>query len=252
MSRARAVLFTSEEERELSRNSYTPFPTDLRVVSYCAADPPANMNALRRRFLEHFPALQGRRIVLFLGRIHAVKGCDMLVRAFSRVCEQDPNLRLVIAGPDPTNLVAGLERLSSKLGIAGRVIFPGGLYEEEKWGALAAADLFVACSHAECFGVSMVAAMAAGAPVAISNKVNTWREIMADGAGFLAGPTVDGTHSLLRQWLNASEPQLAAMGENARRSFRNRYSPRCMAPRLIQALEDCGVRNSLTPENVSQ
>jgi glycosyltransferase involved in cell wall biosynthesis len=94
--------------------------------------------------------------------------------------------------------------------------------------------------------------MAAGAPVAVSTKVNTWPEIIADGAGFLAEPTVDGTHSLLQQWLGASGSQLAAMSENARRSFRNRYSPRCMAPRLVQELADCGVRNSLTPENVSQ
>jgi glycosyltransferase involved in cell wall biosynthesis len=142
--------------------------------------------------------------------------------------------------------------LAASLGVGGRVTFTGGLYDDGKWGAFAAAGLFVACSHAECFGVSLAAAMAAGVPVAVSNKVNTWREIVADGAGFVADDTVEGTLHLLEQWLASDSCRVTTMRENARRCFAARYSPRCMAAALVHTLEHYGVVNSLLTENASQ
>lgn len=249
---ARAVLFTSQEELELARDSYRPFPTALRVVPYCSAEPPRNVLQLAPRFLAKFPHFRDRKLILFLGRIHPVKGCDILIQAFARVAGRDPRLHLVIAGPDRMNLIPGLRTLAASLGIADRITWTGGLYEEDKWGALAAADLFISSSHAECFGVSMVAALGAGTPVAVSNKVNTWREIYADGAGFIGDATIEGATDLFTQWLKCSDESLMQMRERARKCFHERYSPPRMAESLLRMLQECGVPHSTVAANVSQ
>ena len=71
---AAAVVFTTEEERRLARESFWLYRANERVVPFGASRPPADAHALRDAFLQASPRLHDKRIVLFLGRLHPKKG----------------------------------------------------------------------------------------------------------------------------------------------------------------------------------
>jgi glycosyltransferase involved in cell wall biosynthesis len=96
---------------------------------------------------------------------------------------------------------------------------PGMLEGEMKWGAFHAAEAFALPSHQENFGVAVAEALACSLPVLISNKVNIWREIVAQNAGFAESDDASGTLRLLQNWIALSSAQRASMRENARCCF---------------------------------
>ena len=233
---AEAVLFTCEEEKVLARQSFGLYRANEAVVSLGTAGPPGDVAGQEAAFLSRHSELRGKRLLLFLGRIHAKKGCDLLVEAFAKVAATDPDLRLVMAGPDSSGLGAQLARRADALGGKGRVVWPGMLTGDVKWGAFRAAEAFVLPSHQENFGVAVAEALACGLPVLISDKVNIWREIQQDGAGLVEQDTPAGTERLLRGWLALSAPARETMAARARHCFESRFEIRMAADRLLAAL----------------
>jgi glycosyltransferase involved in cell wall biosynthesis len=224
---ARAVCFTSEEERRRARESFWLYRCREAVVNYGTAAPGGNAEEQQRKFFQTFPALQGKRLILFLGRIHEKKGCDLLLEAFHRVVSVHrdalADLRLVFAGPDQSGWQAELNARALSLGIAGQVIWTGMLTGDLKWGALRSAAAFALPSHQENFGVAVAEALACGMPVLISNKVNIWREIEADRAGFVASDDLEGTQQLIERWLALSNPEVLHVRANALACFLRRF-----------------------------
>lgn len=176
-------------------------------------------------------------MVLFLGRIHPNKGCDLLIEAFARVAHYDPLLRLVMAGPDECGCQAELQRFAARLGAGDGVVFTGPLYGDLKWGALRSAEALALASHTENFGITVVEALACGVPVLISNEVNIWREIAADGAGLVAHADLDGATALLDRWLKLPVPVRRQMSENALRLFASRFELDRFAKAFVACLE---------------
>src|SRR2546423_2319379 len=131
---AKAVLFTTEEERTLAAQSFRPYECCEKVVGLGTPAPPAGAEAQRQAFLDWFPHLREKRLILFLGRLHRVKGCDLLMNAFGAVAARDPDLHLVFAGPDEDSLRPALEADAASLGVANRVTWTGHLDERLKWG----------------------------------------------------------------------------------------------------------------------
>ncbi len=200
---AAAVLFTSEEERRLARESFSPYRCHEQVVNYGTAAPALDLLVARESFLALFPELRNKRLLLFLGRLQEKKGCELLLEAFADILHLDPaNLHLVMAGPAANeSYLKQLQQLARATGAQSAITFTGMLTGELKWGAFGAADVFVLPSHQENFGIAVVEAMACGTPVLVSNKVNIWREIVGDGAGFADEDDRDGTTRLLQRWL---------------------------------------------------
>ncbi len=218
---AEAVLFTSEEERLLARQSFMPYRAREQVVAYGTAAPPPTDARLRSKFLEHHPELQDRHIILFLSRIHEKKGCDMLIEAFAEVAGIDAQSHLVIAGPDQTRWVPHLQELANKLGVADRITWLGMVRGDEKWGAFYSAEVFVLPSHQENFGIAVAEALGCGLPVLISNKVNIWREVDVANAGLVAPDS-------------KTPQQRFDMGEAAKRLFASRFTVDAMTESLLR------------------
>jgi glycosyltransferase involved in cell wall biosynthesis len=233
---AAAVLFTSEDERLLARQSFWLYRANERVVAYGTSTPPGNAAELRTRALAAHPELAAKRVLLFLSRIHEKKGCDLLIRAFADVAGKDKNLQLMIAGPDQTGWVAELKRLAQQLGVAHAISWPGMLSGDDKWGVFHLAEVFVLPSHQENFGIAVAEALGCGLPVLISDKVNIWREVQAQGAGLVQPDTYEGTRGLLRQWLGMTPLQRAEMGLAAKRLFAANYSVDAMAQSLLSVV----------------
>ncbi len=235
---ARAVLFTSEEECRQARMSFGRYHVREAVVDYGTCSPPGEARQLASAFLSEHPSLQGKRLILFLGRLHPKKGCDLLVEAFSRVVAQDDSLHVVIAGPDEIGWERHLRSCALRGGIGERVHFPGMLRADRKWGAFYASEVFVLPSHQENFGIAVAEALGCGLPVLISDKVNIWREIEADGAGFVAPDTLQGTELNLHRWLQLPEPGRLLMRERARGLFERRFTADAMARSLIGVIQE--------------
>jgi glycosyltransferase involved in cell wall biosynthesis len=224
---ALAVLLTADSERELAKVSFRPNVWNSAVVGLgitdpeiCTNDPAGQIETFYRRF----PKLRGRRYLLFLARIHAKKGCDLLLEAFGKIASAVPDVDLVIAGPDQEGMQAKLQRMAERSGIAARVHWPGFIDGDLKWGAFRACEAFVLSSHSENFGIAVVESLALGRPVLISNQVNIWPEIESDGSGLVESDTLEGTERLLRRWFDLTPAERGAMTVRARRSFVGRYT----------------------------
>jgi glycosyltransferase involved in cell wall biosynthesis len=234
---ARAVLFTTEDERLLARQSFWLYRVTEAVLTYGTSAPPQNDAELREGFLLAYPQLRGKRVILFLGRIHEKKGCDLLISAFANVAGLDCDAHLVIAGPDSSGWRSTLHEQAERLGVAQRITWTGMLQGPLKWGAFYASEAFVLPSHQENFGIAVAEALGCGVPALISNKVNIWREIDADGAGFIAADTVEGTEKNLRRWLTLDAERHAHMSARARDLFKARFTVDAMSRDLLRVLE---------------
>jgi glycosyltransferase involved in cell wall biosynthesis len=219
---ARAVLFTCEEERRQARASFPLYRANEAVVAYGTPGFSGDAAKQREAFLDAFPQLRGKRLLLFLGRIHPKKGVDLLVDAFAQVAHRDPELHLVIAGPDSGGVQAQLEHRAEQIA-PGRISWIGMVQGDIKWGAFHSSDAFILPSHQENFGIAVAEALSCGVPVLISDKVNIWREIEADGAGLVANDTSAGTLDLLARWMALDASALAALRRNARPCFELRF-----------------------------
>jgi glycosyltransferase involved in cell wall biosynthesis len=234
---ASAVLFTAEEESILARQSFWLYRARHAVVGYGMQLDVVAHAARAETFHAAFPATRGKRIVLFLGRIHPKKGCDLLIEAFARLAQREPSLHLVLAGPDQVGAQRGLEALAARLGVAERITWCGMLGGELKWAAFRAAEVFALPSHQENFGIAVAEALAVGLPVLTSQRVNIWREIVADAAGFAEPDTLAGTVALLERWLALSYEQRALMREAAVLCYRRHFHIDAAARRLIATIE---------------
>jgi glycosyltransferase involved in cell wall biosynthesis len=235
---AAAVLFTSEEERRLARESFALYHCRERVVNYGTAAPEADLALARAKLFEHFPALREKRLFLFFGRLHEKKGPDLLIRAFAEVLRRegrDARLHLVMAGPSSDEAYTeNLKALAASLHLP--ITFTGMLSGELKWGAFAAAEVFLLPSHQENFGIAVVEALSCETPVLISNKVNIWREIVQEGAGLAEEDTLDGTQRLIETWLRLSDSQQELMAAKARQCFAQRFHIDKATESLVAAL----------------
>jgi glycosyltransferase involved in cell wall biosynthesis len=230
---AEAVFFTASLEAELARQSFQSSEWTSKVVPYGTLPPIGDPSSQIEAFHAICPEVRGKRFIVFLGRLHEKKGCDLLVKAFARCAKEDPSIHLVLAGPDQQRSIADLSAIAGGLGVADRVHFPGMLRGDAKWGAFYAAEVFALPSHQENFGIAVAESLACGTPVLISNKVNIWREIVEDGVGIVDDDTIEGTSRMLRAWLNSTEPKKAAMAERCTATFHKRFHIQRL-PRIVE------------------
>ncbi len=235
---ASAVIFTSEQERIEARRSFWLYRCRERISPLGVEPPHPIRDGLRERFLEKYPVLRNTRILLFLGRLHLKKGCDLLLDAFAEQRNSGEPLALVLAGPDHEGWAERLRAQSARLDLPFPIILTGMLEGGMKAGAFEAADAFILPSHQENFGLSVVEALAAGVPVLISNCVNIWREIDADGAGYVDNDDLAGTTRLIERWVQAAPAVRDTMRENARKCFARRFEVQRAANSLLEVLRE--------------
>ncbi len=206
------------------------------MVPYGIIDVAGDAEAQTRAFRAAFPALAGRKYLLYLSRIHPKKGCDLLVEAFAAAAAKQPELDLVMAGPDSVGWARKLQAAAAERGVADRIHWPGMLKGELKWGAFRAAEAFVLPSHQENFGIVVAEALACGKPVLTTDKVATWREVDAYNAGFVDSDDLAGVTRLIERYAALAPREKSEMGARAREAYVERFDIGAMAPQLIEIL----------------
>jgi glycosyltransferase involved in cell wall biosynthesis len=206
LRRASVLRALTLAEAEDYRRFGLPNPIALIPNGVHAMEP-----ASPEAFLSCWPALRGRRIVLFLGRIHYKKGIDLLVKAWAGLASSFPDAHLVIAGPDFEDTQPVVERMVRELSIGGSVTFTGPVYGDRKASLLSAASLFVLPSHSEGFSVAVLEALASGVPVIITPGCN-FPAVSESGCGWVIHPDIAAIEGSLREALGSDPDELKRRG----------------------------------------
>jgi|APSaa5957512535_1039671.scaffolds.fasta_scaffold01096_16 glycosyltransferase involved in cell wall biosynthesis len=167
------------------------------------------------------------RTVLFLGRIHPVKGLDILLPAWKEVQSHFPEWQLIIAGSDDdyygkSGYLKKMHDLSNKLNL-NRISFVGELNGHAKLQAYCDADLFILPSYSENFGVTIAEALSTGTPV-ITTKGTPWEEIQNQKAGWWIDVNTESLTASMKEALQLSSFDLEKIGKNGRRWMENDFS----------------------------
>lgn len=164
------------------------------------------------------------RSLLYLGRIHPLKGLRNLIKAWSAVRNDAAvaGWRLTIAGWDQSHHRAELEQLSDRLRVRSSVDFPGPQFDAEKDRCLAAASAFVLPSESEGLPVSVLEAWSWRLPVLMTHQCNL-PEGETAGAAVMMDADGDSIAAALRRLFSMTDQSRDAMGHNGQRLVEERY-----------------------------
>jgi glycosyltransferase involved in cell wall biosynthesis len=123
----------------------------------------------RGEFRKKYSIRDDEKMILYLGRIHKIKGIDLLVNAFADLVNELDDVRLVIGGHDD-GFLSTLKGQIDGLKIDDRVLFTGPLYERDKLKAYVDADVYVLPSVYEIFGITLLEAWACSTPVIVTDR----------------------------------------------------------------------------------
>lgn len=190
----------------------------------------------RSAFFERFGDLSGKRIILFLGRIHPQKGLDVLAKAFGEIARVRDDVCLVVAGPNEGGYRSQVETILRPSGALSRTVFTGMLRGADKLAAYSVADIFVLPSYSEGFSMAILEALAAGIPVVISQECN-FPEVVEAGAGLVVDPDPEQLRVALTNLLDRHDVK-AQMGQRGQDLISHHYTWDSVAARLREVYVD--------------
>lgn len=136
-------------------------------------------------FCKEHPIPAGENVILFLGRIHSIKGIDLLIDAFSELIKELDNVMLVLVGPNDGYLL-NLKNKIHKLNLTDKVLIAGPMYGREKLKAFVDADVYVLPSIYETFPMTILEAFACGTPVVTTESCGIADIILSNHAGLVS------------------------------------------------------------------
>ena len=168
---ASRVIATSEQER---RELLDGGIENSKIVVRRNGIEVPNQFPVRGSFRRHWNIPNETKLVLFLGRLVSKKSPDLMLEVFGQWNRRGNGAReslLIMAGPDEGDgLRQRLETSAAQMGMGGRVLFTGPLYDGAKWAAYRDADVFVLPSQNENFGNTAAEAIACGTPVLVTDR----------------------------------------------------------------------------------
>ena len=164
--------------------------------------------------INNFELPKRPRRLLFLGRLHEIKGIEMLLTAWSALQQRFPNWELVIAGKGDMTYVKSLRDMTERLQLK-RVSFPGPVYGDAKRLLYCSASLFVLPTKTENFGMAIAEAQAHAIPV-ITTHGAPWAGLLANHSGWWVERTQEQIEHALIEAMNLDAGGLRQMGQRGR------------------------------------
>ena len=153
------------------------------------------------------------RKLLYLARIHPVKGLDLLLNAWATLASEFPSWELLVAGPLDSKYARLIQEYARGFP---RVTFLDNVAGAEKERLLNSADLYVLPSKSENFGQSVAEALSYGVPAVVCEGA-PWRGLIDNGAGWWIPQTSQDVLTKLGEAMSLSLPELRAMGGRGRK-----------------------------------
>lgn len=176
--------------------------------------------------------LTGRRVLLYLSRIHPAKGIDDLLSAWPQVAREFPEWDLVVVGPGD---VAGVETRKVRIkaaGMASRCHWIGMVSDVDRAWAFSHANLYVLPSHKENFGNTVQEALGYGTPV-VTTRQTPWTELETLGCGWVCDDNPDSLGETLSRALRSSLAELRQMGGKGREIIARDFSLESVVDRQL-------------------
>jgi glycosyltransferase involved in cell wall biosynthesis len=194
-------------------------------------DPAPLENLPDRSCLEQeFPELKGKFVLLFYSRIHVKKGLDLLAQAFAKIQGDFPDVHLLLAGNDDGALGPFLNRIKDD-GLTSRVTWVGHVSGERSRRVWGAADAFILPSYSEGFSMAILEALVCRLPVLITTACH-FPELADFEGGLVVRPALDEVTQGLRELLERSPEQRAALGSAGHALVEQKYTWEQQAQRL--------------------
>jgi glycosyltransferase involved in cell wall biosynthesis len=213
---AEAVLsLTKSESREYEMMGVSP--KKIKIIPN-SIDPYEYDDLISKgEFRTKYHISDHKKIILFLGRIHKIKGIDFLLEGFNKLCDERNDVLLTIVGPDD-GYKSVLEQVINGFDIRDKVIFTGILTGDEKIAALYDANMLVQTSIYERGPGSPFEAVLCGTPIIVTKNTGAGDIVEKINAGFLVDyGDVKGLKDLMEEIIN--EPQRAQEKTEAAKNY---------------------------------
>ncbi len=229
---AALICFTTRMEEQRARGAWklkrsVVIPHVVDLANWGVLPRPSVMEA-------RFPQIQGREVILFVGRINWVKNLDLLLKALVKVRLERPEAMMMMVGPDNEGYQSVLEKQARRLGIENHILFTGMLQGDDLKSAYARANAFALVSQKENFGHTAAEALAAGIPVVASEEVGVAADWPACDAVFRVQSKVEPIAGGLIRALQRSAA--AGIPDPAARSLARNFFDNSEGSHIYEAL----------------
>jgi glycosyltransferase involved in cell wall biosynthesis len=244
---ASVLFFSAEGERDETRDMglgapsvVIPHGIDTKQFAVLPAD-----GTFRRKYLGGYAG----PIVLYLGRLNAKKGINLLIEAMPHVVRKVPGTKLVVAGgADPPAFAEDVRKWIVAAGVTEATVMTGILDECDKRAAFADCEVFVMPSIAENFGFSMFEAMACRRAVVCADTINYADELRHRHAGLVVPRRLEAMADAIVTLLR-DQNQRAVLGDNGF-AMASSYSWESCGERLETAIQ-CVLTEQSFPASLS-
>ena len=231
---AAAIHFTSKEEAKISER----FGLDCTSKMSVPQDLVIPLGVTAGFFPQRLRESQVP-IILFMSRIEPKKGLDLLIPALESILEAGIEFQFILAGSNPqdADYETGIKLKIQNSILAKYTTITGFVGGDLKNELLTNADLFVLPSYYENFGIAVAEAMAAGVPVAISDRIHIAEDIREAEAGWVGPLEVGAIANLIKSaLLNPEERQ--RRGLNGKEYAKKHYNWEAIAQQTIDAYQE--------------
>ena len=210
--------------------------TQKIIISPNAITPPKIMPPRTHR-------ADGKKTILFLSRIHPVKGLLSLVEAVAQLKEKSlfDGWHVEYAGPDYQNHHNEVRERIASLQLQNEFSYLGNLDDEKKWEVYTRSNLFVLPTQTENFGIVIAEALYAECPV-ITTKGAPWQELETHQCGKWIELGVPPLVEALKEMMALPEEERQRMGRNGKELIENNYTWEGAAKKMRVAYEDLLVK----------
>ena len=221
---SKSLLLTTNEEKKLLNRTYVN--TDgikKELVKYGISKKKINKRYAKNIFFKKFPKLKSQEFLLFLGRFHEKKGCEILIKSLKKLIKLKFRYHILLIGPESAEKNR-LRLIAKKNGVNNYLHWSESIHGDLKWGAILNSKAMVLSSHGENFGVSLVESLSLSKPVITTNKVNIYKKILNYKAGFVSNNTVSDYSKILLNFNNLSNKKIQQMSFNSFKCFDENFN----------------------------
>lgn len=181
------------------------------------------------------PAEARENILLYVGRIHPVKGLENAIRAWGAI--DHAGWKFVFVGPDEDGYVEILQEVSRIVGVDRDVVFLGARFGHELAGLYERCACVILPSFSENFGSTVIEGMSHSCPI-IASRGTPWKLIEKYGCGWWVENSIEKLAEAIVDMIRRSSVERLAMGRRGRKVIEEQYSWSAVGEKMMQSYKE--------------